>query len=260
MENTNVIAAERHENMNMLSILLEKVQEYDGMVANAKAKQEEIARIDRKLAVPQKTIPLITKIIYIILIGIGWLMLLITYLMNRSAYRKKQEELHGIRSRLQAEYETLRAQIEQYKNDVLDPSIAEYVPERFPKKYAYDAYAIQYMLEAMIDLRADTIKEVINLYAEDMRGYYIMNRLEDISSYTKATAQSTARAALAQEQTAANTAVIAANTGVTATAATATASSMSDIARSQRAQAAAARDQAAAESRVATAAEQIANK
>lgn len=260
METQNTVVSERHENMNMLSDLLEKVQEYDGMVANARKKKEEIEDVTRKLAIPKKKLPLLTIIINIIIIGIGWIILAVRQHHINKEYKERQAVLFAELTVLKQKYDKLCEENKKYKTEILDPSIAQYVPERFPRRYAYDAAAIQYMLEAMIDLRADTIKEVVNIYVQDTKLYYMMNQLDDISSYTKATAQSTARAARAQEETAANTAAIALNTSITAANTGVTAANTNSLRHSMADIAAAERDQAAAESRVASAAEQMANQ
>lgn len=268
MEAPKAVVSERHENINMLSDLLEKVREYDGMVANAQRKKAEIADVDRQLKIPKKRPRLLWCIIAIFAATVVFLLshellilaapIVIVIIAgviihrNNKAYKERQEALHAQRAKLQAEYEAMCEAIQKYKTEVLDPSIAEYVPERFPRRYAYSASAIQYMLDAMIDLRADTIKEVINIYENDSKLHYMMNCLDNISYYSQATAKSTARAARAQEQTAANTAVTAANTARMS-------ASMQDIARSQRRQADAARDVANAARDQANAAQSEAN-
>lgn len=241
MENQNEVVSVRHENMNMLAILLEKVKEYDGMVAAARKKKADIDEVDRQLAIPQKKIPLVWKIIGIIVIVIGWITLLVKWLRNRKEYKLRQAELSELRQRLQAEYEDMCAKIKQYETDVLNPSIAEYVPDRFPMRYAHSAYAIEFMLNLMTDLRADTIKEAINLYEQEMHCARIEKALRGIFEGTWATVQNTARAALAQEATARNTAVMAAastatavNTAATAAHTASMAGSLADIADAER--------------------------
>lgn len=229
MENQSMVIWDRKQNMKMLSTLLEKVQEYNQMAGEVRKKEAEIESVNRKLAIPQKKIPLITKILAIVLC---WTILvpvcaIVMYVKNKKDYQKNQQSLKATLEKLQAEYEELCAQLKKYETEVLNPSVEEYVPEHFSKKYAYNASALSFMLDLMTDLRADTIKEAINMYEAELRVNEVINSLHCISEYTRSTAQSSAR-------TAASTEAAAASAAATAAAATATAAAMADVARSQR--------------------------
>lgn len=59
-----------------------------------------------------------------------------------------------------------RENINNYWNNTVQVYLNEIVPTRFPKTYATDYVAVSGILRLMMDLRADTIKEAINLYEE----------------------------------------------------------------------------------------------
>ena len=113
------------------------------------------------------------------------------------------------------------------------------VPHRFPAQYATNAYALENMITFLVNMRADTIKETVNLYEDMIFHINMENILTNIAHSTESTARSSARSAAATERSAAANERSAAANEAAAAAAAATAASMASVAHSQARQAAA---------------------
>lgn len=224
MEN-NAQVSERKGIIAMLQGLLEKVRKHNAIVAEAKRKQSEIDEVIREINKPMKKINPILFVILLLMMFIGWLILLIMTLVKRSKYKKLQAALNAQKEALEAELNEIMGRLSAYEAEVLNPYIQSIVPDKFPARYCRNAYAIEKMLNLAIDLRGDTIKEIINLYEEINHRERLESVLAKVAGYTEATAIATARTAVASERTAAaseataaNTAAIAVNTAATAAA------------------------------------------
>ena len=224
MEN-NAAVSERKGIIAMLQGLLEKVRKHNAIVAEAKRKQSEIDEVTREINKPMKKIHPILFIFLLLMIFIGWIILLVMTLLNKSKYKKLQAALNEKREALQAELNEINARLSAYEAEVLNPYIESIVPDKFPARYCRSAYAIEKMMNLAIDLRGDTIKEIINLYEEVNHRERLESVLARVASSTEATAYATARtaaaserAAAASEATAVNTASIAVSSAATAAA------------------------------------------
>ncbi len=224
MENTAAVS-ERKGIIAMLSGLLEKVRKHDSLVSDANRKQREIDKVTAEINKPMKKMHPLLFIFLCLLLGAGWFILLIVTLVKKSKFKKLQAALKAQKEALEAEKQAILASLAAYDAEELNPYINSIVPEKFAARYCMNAYAIETMLTLATDLRADTIKEVINLYEEIAHRERLEYVLGQVAGNTEATARATARTALASERAAAaseatarNSAAIAANTAATAAA------------------------------------------
>lgn len=278
MKEREVASAERHENMKMLADLLEMLREYNRKIADRNRKKEAMEAAEAALASAKPKMSrgaLIGRIIIFALIAVIALFALsgsnlflaiiavaivavfigLTIKKYRrciSEYEKLLEELREQLANAKAAYQQACTAVQDYFEWKLNPYIQEIVPERFPEVYVMDVHAVEQMLMLLTNLRADTIKEVVNLY-EYIQYQNKMNRsLSYVMDKVESIARSSARSAAASERTAAASERTAAASEVAA------ASSVA-MAANQRAQTRAAKDVAAAAAREADAIERIAN-
>lgn len=258
-----VASAERHENMKMLADLLEMLREYNRKITDRNRKKEAMEAAEAALANAKPKMSrgaLIGRIIILALIAVIALFALSAsnlflaiivvaivavfigltikkYRRCISEYEKLLEELREQLADAKAAYQQACTAVQDYFEWKLNPYIQEIVPERFPEVYVMDVHAVEQMLMLLTNLRADTIKEVVNLY-EYIQYQNKMNRsLSYVMDKVESIARSSARNAAASERTAA--------------ASEATAVNSAAVAASQRAQAKAARDTANAVERIA---------
>lgn len=218
MEN-NMATSERHGIISMLSELLEKVKHHDNIVDRINDKKDEIKEVKRQIAIPRKRFSFLHLFFGIIFIVIGWIILLTVFLVRRSKYKKLQAELAEKKAALMAELDILNAELDSYIADELNPYLSTIVPDRYPARYCMRADAIEHMLCLAIDLRGDTIKEIINLYEEECHRARVEGLLGGVIKSTKIAAANAARAADASEVAASNAAAAAIAAGAAATAA-----------------------------------------
>ena len=225
--------AERHSNIAMLSELLEASLGYDKRAQDCAAKKAEIDRLDRELKKqrPKKFQPRWLFILLgIITFGIGLIFMLIVTILDKKKWEKRNEALRAERERAKKIFEEACAELERYDNEEFKPAIAKYVPENFAGCYARSSFALQYMLNLCTNLRADTIREIINLFEESMHRARVEKALSSLTNLSVSIAKNTARTAEASESAASYAAMTAANTTVIAASSTATAYNTSRIA------------------------------
>ncbi len=208
MEN-NAIITERHGIILMLSELLEKVKHHDGIVEKINKKKREIQKVQKKIDEPMKGFNGLQMFFGILFVVVGWIILLTVFLVRKNNYKKLQAELAKRKSELFAELEVIESELNAYDTDVLDPHVKTLLPDRFPARYCMNAVAIEHMLCLAIDLRGDTIKEIINLYEEECHRTRLEILLGGVAANTRAAAINTERAAQASEAAAANSAAAA---------------------------------------------------
>lgn len=228
LKEKEIASSERHENIEMLTCLLEKLQEYNRKIADRNKKRAAMKAAEAELAGVKTKMTrgaLIGRIVLLALIAVAALIvsdfdlgtalivlailsLLIVLLVRkyRRCTREFEAQFEHFREQLanaKAAYEQACTAVQDYFDWTLKPYIQEIVPERFPEVYVMDVYAVEQMLNLLINLRADTIKEVINLY-EYIR---YQNNMDHSLSYIKgkvdSIANSSARSAVASERTAA---------------------------------------------------------
>jgi len=222
---TTAKASERKGIIAMLSALLEKVRKHDAIVSEAKSKQREIDKVTAEINKPMKKIHPVLFIFLLLMMFIGWIILLVMTLVKKSKFKKLQAELMAQREALEAEKQAILDKLAAYDAEELEPYINSIVPDQFAARYCMNAYAIETMMNLAIDLRGDTIKEIINLYEEVSHRARLESALARVASSTEATAYATARtaaaserAAAASEATAVSTASIAVSSAATAAA------------------------------------------
>lgn len=201
--------SERHGIITMLSELLEKVKHHDGIVKRVTDKQAEIDKIQKMIDKPMKKFSAIQLLLGVILVVIGWIILLVVHLVRKNNYKKLQAELASKKEKLQIEMSAIIAELNTYDNEELKPYIATIVPDRFPARYCMNAWAIEHMLNLAIDLRGDSIKEIINLHEEIRHRTKLELLLGGVASNAKAAAINSKRAAQAGEAAAISSAAAA---------------------------------------------------
>ena len=162
--------AERHENIEMLSELLAISRHYDELSKSCDEKKEEILRLDGEIAKPRprkiKTWLLI--FLSVITLGIYLIVFLILDNIDKKKWKKSIETLKTEREKAEKIYEEACAEIAAYDEDTFKPYIESLLPDRFTEKYIRDSYAIAYILDLLKNLCADTIREAILLFEEQI--------------------------------------------------------------------------------------------
>ena len=208
MEN-NVTACERHKIIDMLTVLLEKVNLHDGIVDRIDSKKREIKNVQKQIDVPRKRFGFFQMFFGIIFIVIGWIILLTVYLVRKNKYKKLQAELAEKKKKLTQELDEINAELDSYISAELEPYISTLLPDRFPARYCMNAVAIEHMLSLAIDLRGDTIKKIINLYEEECHRARVESLLGGVVKNVRATAIKMEQVARASEAAAASSAAAA---------------------------------------------------
>lgn len=240
MENKELLAAERHSNIEMLSTLLEKVKTHDSLVAKREALRQRLNDLDRKLATPAPKLKVALIIIFAIIavslyfvltdfvipvavLVVGLIIALVPFFVKKSQWKKFIAATQAERDATQIEFDEAVKALQEYLDNELNPYLETIIPESFSAVYCMNAAAIEAMLYLLVNLRADTIKETINLYETLIFRGNLEAALAEIKRYSASTARSAERSAAANEKAAASAAV-------TAAAATATAASMASVA------------------------------
>ena len=240
METNELTVAKRHENIEMLSELLDLVREYDAMVADCHEKRLDVEALDREIARPRPTAnPFKVFFLGLITLGIGWIVALILHFVKKAQWKRYKAELAVRRDEAQAILDAALLATQEYYKQQLEAYINTLVPDRFPWAYATNANAIEIMRDMMVNLRADTIKEAINLYEEFAFRVRLENMVGSVVSNTASAAVSAARSAAANERSAAANERAATAQQATAAAAAASAAAMASMARSAKRTAAA---------------------
>ena len=240
MENKEFLAAERHSNIEMLSTLLEKVKIYDALVAKREALRQRLQNLDQKLATPAPKLKVLLIVIFaiiavalyfvlkdfvvpVITLVVGLVIAIVPFVVKKNKWKKFIAETQAERDATQIEFDEAVKAVQEYLDTELNPYLETIIPERFSAVYCMNAAAIEAMLYLLVNLRADTIKETINLYETLIFRGNLEANLNEIKRYTASTARSAERSAVANEKAAASAAI-------TAAATTATAASMASVA------------------------------
>ncbi len=229
-----ILAQERHDNISMLSELLEKVREYNQLTNIRDAKKAKVNQLEQQLRTPAPVFKfnLIKLILCVITFGIGLIVMIVLHALAKNKWKNMIADTEIALRQARKELATAEQIAQDYYNEKLKSYIDTIVPHRFPAQYATNAYALENMITFLNNMRADTIKETVNLYEDMIFHINMENILTDIAHSTASTAQSSARSAAASERSAA------ANEAA-AVAAASTAASMASVAHSQARQAAA---------------------
>ena len=232
----------RKEDCKMLARLKEILAEnirLHGILDEIKAK---IAEIKRKLKTPApkiKKFPLVLGILLIlsgafiivlsslmetevstlpiILLITGVLLLTLAIVLKIVGVKKWKAFLADLEVQLaRAESEAAVAQnnIDEHWENEAKPYILTLIPDRVPQSYVLNYCAISDMLWLMENLRADTVKEAVNLYEELLfreAMKEIASRVDDIARDTRRSAIANEEAARAAKATAASAAAMSAS-------------------------------------------------
>ena len=236
-----ILAQERHDNISMLSELLEKVREYNHLTNICAAKKQKVNQLEQQLRTPAPVFKfnLIKLILCLITLGIGLIVMIVLHVLAKNKWKKMIAETQVALEQAKRELAQAQQIAQQYYEEKLKAYIDTIVPHRFPAQYATNAYALENMITFLVNMRADTIKETVNLYEDMIFHINMENILTNIAHSTESTARSSARSAAATERSAAANERSAAANEAAAAAAAATAASMASVAHSQARQAAA---------------------
>ncbi len=128
--------------------------------------------------------------------------------------------------------EEAQKDIDEYWENHALPFISSIIPDRFPVAHVLDYNTVCGMLYVMDNLRADTVKEAINLYDELCFRANMKASFQSMESSLYETARNSARYAAAAERSAAANERAAASAALTAASAASIASSASSMASS----------------------------
>ena len=168
-----------------------------------------------------------------LVIGIGLIVLAIV--LKVKANKKWQAFIDETNAQLKTEEENaVNAQkdIDDYWNTHVTPFVEEIVPDLFPASHVFNYNAVCGILDIMTNLRADTIKEAVNLYEELMFRGRMQNAFKHMEASLAETARNSARTAEAAERSAAANESAAASAALTAASAASMAASSASMARS----------------------------
>ena len=163
-----------------------------------------------------------------LIIGVGLIVLAIVLkvLGNKKWQKFIDETLDAIK--LQEENaEKAQQDIDNYWNDKALPFIASIIPDRFPVAHVLDYNTVCGMLYVMDNLRADSIKEAINLYDELCFRSRMQASFKSMESSLYETARNSARYAAAAERSAEANERAAASAALTAASAASIAANVS---------------------------------
>lgn len=175
-------------------------------------------------------------------LAIGAIFVILAIVLKVLANKKWEEFIAGINEQIaKEELNAAEAQknIDDYWRDHAEPFIKSIIPDRFPKDHVLEYETVCGMLRLMENLRADTVKEAINLYDESCFRANMRAAFKSMESSLYSAARSAERTARASERSAAANESAAASAAVTAASAVSMAESARRAARaSERASAA----------------------
>lgn len=241
VEERNAIAYLREKDCSMLAQLQGYLKENIRLHGILNDIQAEIARLKKLLRTPApkiKKLPLIGGIIFMLIgiilvvqgndhgsgsavstlsyamLAVGVILIIVAIVLKVNAVKKWKLFIEETQAKLkQAEHEAEIAQqhINEHWENFVAPFVNEIVPARFPEAYVYNYNAVSDMLWYMTVMRADTIKEAINLYEECLHRRRVENALNSTARSAARTAVAQEKAAYAAEVSAASTAAMAAS-------------------------------------------------
>ncbi len=168
-----------------------------------------------------------------LLVGVG--MIILAIVLKVLGNKKWQAMIDETNEKLRTEEEKAQQaqnDIDEYWENHALPFISSIIPDRFPVAHVLDYNTVCGMLYIMDNLRADTIKEAINLYDELCFRANMKASFQSMESSLYETARNSARYAAAAERSAAANERAAASAALTAASAASMASSASSMASS----------------------------
>ena len=162
-------------------------------------------------------------------IGVGSVLIILSIVLKVLANKKWQRFIDSTTEQLiEKEKEAEKAQeaIDHYWETQALPYISSIIPDRFPVAHVLDYNTVCGMLYVMDNLRADTVKEAINLYDELCFRANMTASFQNMEASLYETARNSARYAAAAERSAAANERAAASAALTAASAASMAASV----------------------------------
>ncbi len=239
----------RQRDCSMLSELKNKLEENIKLQEKLNAIKMQIAELQKNLRTPQPKINkkmlmigLLLLVVGIVLFAfipflvvaaiVGAVLTIIALVKNAKAKKSWKDMMDQTRVRISEEEknaQAAQANIDNHWKTVVMAYINESLVGRFPVEYAVNYNAVCYILYMITNMRADNIKEAINLYEDILFRNQAIATLTESVRYAARTAVASERSARANEATAKHTADTAAAAAATAAAAAATAANTARI-------------------------------
>ncbi len=163
-----------------------------------------------------------------LLAGVGLIVLAVVLkVLGNKKWQKFIDETKEAIKKQEENAEKAQNDIDDYWNNHALPFISEIIPDRFPVAHVLDYNTVCGMLYVMDNLRADTIKEAINLYDELCFRSRMQASFKSMESSLYETARNSARYAAAAERSAEANERAAASAALTAASAASVAASAS---------------------------------
>ncbi len=162
------------------------------------------------------------------IIGLGVLFITLTIVLKvlgNKKWRAYMEELNRLLDIEKEKAEKAQRDIDNYWANSALPYISSIIPDRFPIAHVLDYNTVCGMLYIMENLRADTVKEAINLYDELSHRARVEASFSSMEASLYETARNSARYAAAAERSAEANERAAASAALTAASAASIASS-----------------------------------
>ena len=239
----------RHQDCAMVSTLRDHLKENIRLHNILDKINAEIARLKKLLKTPKPKFKVMLVIVAAIIaiggmllgsdrnttlfygaLGIGAALVILAIILKVNANKKWQAFIDETNAQLAVEEENaINAQkdIDEYWNGQVQPFIEAIVPDLFPASHVLNYNAVCGILDIMTNLRADTVKEAVNLYEEILFRGRMQNAFKHMESSLAETARNSARTAQAAERSAVANESAAASAALTAASAASMARSAS---------------------------------
>ncbi len=244
----------RHQDCAMLTTLRDHLKENIRLHKILDKINAEIDRLKKLLKTPKPKFKIMLVILAVVIavvgmllgsdrnttlyygaLGIGVALIILAIILKVNGNKKWQAFIDETNAQLAVEEENaINAQkdIDEYWNGQVVPFVEAIVPDLFPASHVLNYNAVCGILDIMTNLRADTIKEAVNLYEEMLFRGRMQNAFKHMESSLAETARNSARTADAAERSAAANESAAASAALTAASAASMAASSASMARS----------------------------
>lgn len=244
----------RHQNCEMVTTLRDHLAENIRLHRILDKINAEIARLKKLLKTPKPKFKVGLVILGAIIaiagmllfsdrsmagfygsLAVGVALTVLAIVLKVNANKKWQAFIDETNAQLQTEEEnaaTAQKNIDDYWTNHVMPYVEAIVPDLFPASHVLNYNAVCGVLDIMTNLRADTVKEAVNLYEENLFRNRMQNAFKHMEASLAETARNSARTADAAERSAAANESAAASAALTAASAASMAASSASIARS----------------------------
>ena len=238
-EHNDAVAYLRQKDCKMLTILKAHLGENIRLHKILDGIKAEIARLKALLNTPKPKLKILLIIFGVVIavggmllfsgddkksffyasLAVGAVLVILAIVLKVLGNKKWEEYILSIKEKIvEEEVKAAEAQknIDDYWRTYAEPFIASIIPDKFPKAYVLKYDTVCGMLDLMENLRADTVKEAINLYEEicfrsGMRSSFrhMETSLNDAARSAERSANAAERSASANELAAASAASMA---------------------------------------------------